>query len=58
MKTQIEATLENLASIITFHLGIQSIDIIKKIQLYGIKVGITATNITGAKSIEEVGAKS
>ena len=56
LKSQIEATLENLPSIITFHLGIPSIDIIKKIQLYGIKVGITATNITEAKSIESVGA--
>jgi nitronate monooxygenase len=56
LESQIEATLKNLPSIITFHLGIPSIDIIKKTQSFGIKVGITATNITEAKSIENVGA--
>ena len=56
LKSQIEATLENLPSIITFHLGIPSIEIIKKIQLYVIKVWITATIISEAKSIESVGA--
>ena len=56
LEAQIEATLENLPSIITFHLGIPSIEIIKKIQSLGIKVGITATNITEAKSIKKVGA--
>ena len=56
LKSKIEATLENLLSIITLHLGIPSIEIIKEIQLYGIKVWITATNITEAKSIESVGA--
>ena len=56
LETQIEATLKNPPSIITFHLGIPSINIIKKIQLLGIKVGITATNINEAKSIESVGA--
>ena len=56
LESQIEATLKNLPSIITFHLGIPSIDIIKKIQSFGIRVGITATNITEAKSIENVGA--
>ncbi len=56
LELQIEATLKNLPSIITFHLGIPSINIIKKIQALGIKVGITATNITEAKSIENVGA--
>jgi len=56
LETQIEATLKNLPSIITFHLGIPSTNIIKKTQSLGIKVGITATNITEAKSIENVGA--
>ena len=56
LESQIEATLKNLPSIITFHLGIPSINIIKKTQSLGIKVGITATNITEAKSIENVGA--
>ena len=56
LELQIEATLKNFPSIITFHLGIPSIHIIKKIQSFGIKVGITATNITEAKSIENVGA--
>mgnify|MGYP001186975291 CR=1 FL=1 len=56
LETQIEATLKNLPSIITFHLGIPSIDIIKKSQSLGIKIGITATNINEAKSIERVGA--
>ncbi len=56
LESQIEATLKNLPSIITFHLGIPSIDIIKKIQSFGIKVGITATNITEAKNIENVRA--
>ena len=56
LESQIEATLKNLPSIITFHLGIPSIDIIKKIQSFGIKVGITATNIIEAKNIENVGA--
>tara|TARA_B100000963_G_scaffold34087_1_gene25337 strand:+ start:355 stop:1398 length:1044 start_codon:yes stop_codon:yes gene_type:complete len=56
LETQIEATIKNLPSIITFHLGIPSIDIIKKSQSLGIKIGITATNINEAKSIERVGA--
>ena len=56
LESQIEATIKNLPSIITFHLGFPSIDIIKKIQTLGIKVGITATNITEAKTIENVGA--
>ena len=56
LESQIEATLKNLPSIITFHLGIPSIDIIKKTQSLGVKVGITATNINEAKSIESIGA--
>ena len=56
LELQIEATLKNLPSIITFHLGIPSIDIIKKTQSLGIKVGITATNINEAISIESIGA--
>ena len=56
LESQIEATIKNIPSIITFHLGVPSIDIIKKIQTLGIKVGITATNITEAKTIENVGA--
>ena len=56
LESQIEATLKNLPSIITFHLGIPSTHIIKKTQSLGIKVGITATNVNEAKSIEKVGA--
>ena len=56
MESQIDTTLKNIPSIITFHLGIPSANIIKKTQSLGIKVGITATNISEAKSIENVEA--
>ncbi len=56
LETQIESALKNLPSIITFHLGIPSLTIIEKIKSLGIKVGITATNIDEAQSIESVEA--
>ena len=56
LDTQIEATLKNFPSIITFHLGIPSLNIIEKIKSMGIKVGITATNLNEAKSIQNIGA--
>ena len=56
LDNQIEATLENLPSIITFHLGMPSVSIIDKIKTLGIKVGITATTIEEALSIEKIGA--
>ena len=56
LDNQIEATLENFPSIITFHLGIPSVSIIDKIKTLGIKVGITATSPKEALSIEKAGA--
>ena len=53
LEDQIEATLKCLPSIITFHLGVPSNSIIEKIKTYGIKVGITATNLSEALIIEK-----
>ena len=56
LDTQIEVTLKNLPSIITFHLGVPPPNIIDKIKSLGIKIGITTTNINEAKIIENVEA--
>ena len=56
LDNQIEATLENSPSIITFHLGIPPVSIIDKIKTLGIKVGITATSLEEAFSVKKIGA--
>jgi len=56
LDSQIEATLKNLPAIITFHLGVPPLNIIAKIKSLGIKIGITATNINEAKTIQNVEA--
>ena len=56
LESQIEATLKNYPSIITFHLGIPSKNIIEKIKSFGIKIGITATCLDEAFLIKKVGA--
>ena len=56
LEEQIEASIENSPSIITFHLGLPPISIIKKIKNKGIKVGITSTNLKEALLIEKSGA--
>ena len=56
LEDQIEATLKCLPSIVTFHLGVPSGSIIEKIKNFGIKIGITATNLSEALTIEKIGA--
>lgn len=56
LRDQIEATLKNLPSIITFHLGIPPISIVDLIKSYGIQIGITATNLREAFLVEKSGA--
>ncbi len=56
LEEQIQATLLHLPSIITFHLGIPPLSILDNIKSYGVKVGITATNLKEATLIQKSGA--